>query len=164
MPDDFLRPARWKLAVALIVAILGLTPLASDIVGGQRLASHRVVGSAIIAVIGIAYAYFSSGRYIRFMREGFEVKERFRAGRYTLWKDVDDIGIACFPSSAGGRLRYQYFAGIKLRHDESRAMSAEHRNNREACGYEILLDANYGMAIERFIMLLKEKMREAKKG
>ena len=165
MGDTFLRPARWKVVTALTAGVLACVPLAFDALGkNERLMSGGAGAFWMTALIGFAYAYYASGRYLRFMREGFEVAERFSASSYTLWSDVDEIGIASFSSSARGRLSYQSFAGIKLREGASKAISEDCRKNRAACGYDILLDANYGMALERFVALLKEKKREAEKG
>jgi hypothetical protein len=164
MPEVILRTARWKWAVALGLAVIATVLLVVSLLGlSPRLRSRERVACSVIALAGFGYAFFGTGRYLRFIPSGFEVKERFRAPRFTRWSDVDEIAVASFPSSAGGSLSYHHLAGIRLRDGVSRAMTEECRRNREACGHDVLLKPNYGISVERFVAVLIEKKREADK-
>lgn len=165
MRDIVLKVPIWRVATATFAAIAASVLSVSAMLGSpDGISTGENAVLLVIALSGFGYAYFAHGRYLRFMREGFEVKERFTAGRCTLWSDVAEIGVARFPSSAAGRLSYRYFAGIKLRDDAPKAMTEDCRKNREACGYDVLLESRYGMSLERFVAVLNERKRAAEKG
>lgn len=162
--SNVLRPSRWKVYVALSIGFvaLGVAFLRVDDVPGSRVA-RRDLGSFMMGSIALAYAYFSSGRYLKLGPEALEVKERFRRSTFTPWSEVAHIGIASFPCTAGGRLSYTVFAGIRLRDDVISARRVGMRSNREACGYDILLGADYGASIEELVKLLNARKRESER-
>jgi len=163
MSDIVLKPASWKLQIAISLVVIAATLLAVNLLTEGTLNDKPMVGLCVMtAVFAGGYAYLASGRYLRFSESGFEIKERFSSGKFIPFSEVEDIGVACFPSSAGGKYTYSMWAGIKLHESTTLAMTDGCRNNRSACGYDILLTPYFGLPLDRFVTLLKQKMHESK--
>lgn len=159
MVKTVLKPGHWKVVTGLAAAaIASVTILVAPVLPRPSVTMGLCL---MTALTGGAYAFFASGRCLRFTAEGFEVKERLQAGRFTSWSDVEHIGVASFPNTVKGRLTYQNFAGVRLRDGVAQAGALPCRRNRAACGYDLLLAPNYGLSLDRFVTILQQQQREA---
>jgi hypothetical protein len=156
-----IRSPRWRIQLAIIVATASSTFLILGALGKLAHVNRRDHTSAsIITLIGFGYVFFSSGRYLRFLDDGFEFKERLTPCRHIRWSDVDQIGIASFPCSAGGKLSYTRYVGIRFMNDTVNAAKKESQKNREACGYDFLLSSGFGMSLERLTAILVKRHKQ----
>lgn len=165
MTEIVLRPSGWKISIPAAAGLLAAFPSLLVMLGVvERRFDGRDFVCLVLSAGLLTYVYFASRRFLRIGANALQVRERFSSDRFTLWADIEQIGVAAFPSTARGRKSFHYLAGIRLREGAQRADSRECLENRRACGYDILLEPRYNMSLERFITLLNEKKNQAKRG
>lgn len=134
----------------------GCVVLAMALSGDMREPNAMVpfFGMMILSLGCFAAAFTVAGCRVVLDSRGIRQCSRWSADVVVQWSDVTHVGLAPWSSSAGGKITYTYFAGLRLR--DSVAHSQENSRARAHCGYDLVLTANCGLAPDRLVSVIND--------